>query len=323
MASTWKPSPELKRQIDLVRQKRFIDIRRQGQKTKLEVQGSHLAKGILRSGAFFCAVDDSMGRLATEHHMGDLKDMIRLIVEFSTLNADSGAWIRAEFDSAVEAERTHHRRHLEAAARDLAVRPESVEKRVAATLGGLADEGHLYLETQLSLSSLQAPAAVAASRRTEDKFGILFAASEASAAFASSGGEPIAILFIDIDDFKLLNTRFTETRVDKGVLGPFQELLRDTVGTRGIPCRQGGEEFIVVLPNHDLEEARLLAERFRLRVEREPFDVEGTPVKLTVSVGVADRRVDRPDFAAVSQAANDAEKQAKAQGKNRVVCAPD
>jgi len=192
-------------------------------------------------------------------------------------------------------------------------------------LDRLANEGHLYLETQLSLSSLEVKASttVTTSRRTEDKFGILFAASEASAAFVSAGSEPVAILFIDIDDFKLLNTRFTETRVDTGVLGPFQELLRDTVGTRGIPCRQGGEEFIVVLPNHDLEEARLLADRFRQKVERERFDIEGAPVSLTISVGVADRRVDRPDFATVSQAANDAEKQAKAQGKNRVVCAPD
>ena len=108
------------------------------------------------------------------------------------------------------------------------------------------------------------------------------------AARAAQGGEPVAVLVIDIDHFKKINDSFGHDVGDE-VLREFAVRLATNVRAIDLPCRYGGEEFVVVMPDTKLEDAHRIAERIRRRRGLAPFRVMGGQELLTVtiSIGVA------------------------------------
>ena len=169
----------------------------------------------------------------------------------------------------------------------------------------------------------QLPQKSAPAKEKEQKFGILHSLRQANPDFAlySSGlgpGVSVGVLFIDIDNFKSLNTRFTESVVDQEVLVPFQQLLSTICLHRGDAYRHGGEEFLVLLPNHTAEEVMQFAERLRNKVANEEFSVNGSDVHITVSIGIALWPQHGDVLADLITNANRAEHLAKAKGKNRI-----
>jgi diguanylate cyclase (GGDEF)-like protein len=132
------------------------------------------------------------------------------------------------------------------------------------------------------------------------------------------GGE-LALLMMDIDDFKHVNDSHGHVVGDL-LLAELARVLGVGLRAVDIVARYGGEEFAYVLPMTNLEGGRVTAERVRSRVEEHAFLVgRGGPIKLTVSVGVA-----AYPHAAVSsiedllQRSDSALYRAKARGKNRV-----
>jgi len=96
-------------------------------------------------------------------------------------------------------------------------------------------------------------------------------------------------------------------------------IRRNTGGTRPYAYRYGGEEFLVALRNHSSAEAAAFAERLRAATESKAFAMGSQEIRLTISIGVASFPHHRSKFAEVVHAANLAEHQAKAAGRNRVV----
>src|SRR5260370_25909167 len=82
---------------------------------------------------------------------------------------------------------------------------------------------------------------------------------------------PIGGVFVDLGTFGDLNAKFTEEIVDRDFLPVVMRVLRDFCVERGSVYRQGGDEFLVLMPNTDLEEARAFAERLCLRLRKEHF----------------------------------------------------
>ena len=165
---------------------------------------------------------------------------------------------------------------------------------------------------------------LAQKKELEQKFKILYSPAQAAKDFtewisADSSGSQVAVLYIDIDNFKKLNTAHTETTVDETLLPEFQRTLDNLVKHRGAAYRQGGEEFLVALPNHTKDEAVAFAERLRREISEQPFRVYSEEAVITVSVGVAAYPDDGATFAEVLRAANIAEHEAKAAGRNVVV----
>lgn len=166
-------------------------------------------------------------------------------------------------------------------------------------------------------------------RELEQKFGILFSPAQEQRDFdlwstegATIAGYAIGVIFLDIDDFKRLNSAFTESVVDRTILPAFQQLVRNLALHTGAAYRHGGEELLIMLPNFDVSEAAGFAERLRARIEAEEFSVEAKrPVRVTVSAGVAVWPVHGKTLSDVIQAANNAEHTAKNTGKNRVCVA--
>ncbi len=132
-------------------------------------------------------------------------------------------------------------------------------------------------------------------------------------------GTPACLILLDLDFFKTVNDVLGHMAGDE-VLKEVAALVRETVREVDSVGRYGGEEFAVVLPHTDLNQAQTLAERIRAIIERHAFDLEDSHVRMTVSIGIASLHVSSVTTVAEWIAAADAALyEAKAQGRNRVV----
>jgi diguanylate cyclase (GGDEF)-like protein len=109
---------------------------------------------------------------------------------------------------------------------------------------------------------------------------------EREMARAQRHGRPLALLLIDVDDFKTINDRFGHLGGDQ-VLREFASVVGPQMRRESCFARYGGEEFAVVLPETGAQGAQLAAERVRGIVEAHVFRVDGHEIALTVSIGIA------------------------------------
>ncbi|HNW39818.1 MAG TPA: sensor domain-containing diguanylate cyclase [Candidatus Omnitrophota bacterium] len=132
---------------------------------------------------------------------------------------------------------------------------------------------------------------------------------------------PLTLIMIDIDDFKIYNDTLGHQAGDK-ILRTLANLLRNQSRKMDLVCRYGGEEFTIILPHTDKNEAFLIAERIRMDIQKYPFLNEGIfPNKqLTVSLGVSTFPVDGLQPADLITTSDKALYQAKKQGKNNTCC---
>ncbi len=133
----------------------------------------------------------------------------------------------------------------------------------------------------------------------------------------SSGS--LSVMMIDIDHFKVVNDTHGHQAGDE-VLQELADRLRENVRPMDIICRNGGEEFVVVMPETPGESACIAGERIRQAVAARPFEVLGgkQSLNLTVSAGVATLRGAEDTIADLLKRADDALYQAKSAGRNRV-----
>ena len=136
---------------------------------------------------------------------------------------------------------------------------------------------------------------------------------------ASHGGSSVAVLVLDIDHFKAVNDGFGHDAGDE-VLREFAVRLATNVRAIDLPCRMGGEEFVVVMPGASLEDAHRVAERIRRDVASAPFRVMGGAEHLTVtiSIGVA-ATISGDTPGDILKRADEGVYQAKAAGRNTVI----
>jgi two-component system cell cycle response regulator len=113
-----------------------------------------------------------------------------------------------------------------------------------------------------------------------------FSRIEQEWATALRTGRPLSLLVLDLDHFKQINDLHGHDVGDQ-VLIHAARLIRSSVRLSDIACRVGGEEFIVIAPNSDLNAARQLGERIRLTIQQTQPAGISTPKPLTVSIGVA------------------------------------
>jgi diguanylate cyclase (GGDEF)-like protein len=131
----------------------------------------------------------------------------------------------------------------------------------------------------------------------------------------------LAMLMIDLDHFKRFNDEFGHKAGD-AVLQALAHALGHNIRTSDVPCRYGGEEFSLVLPDTSLEYARDRAEQIRHRIEETKIEYDGRRLpSMTASFGVAVFPLHAQTAADLVGAADRALYQAKEAGRNRVVVA--
>ncbi|MBR2068337.1 MAG: GGDEF domain-containing protein [Candidatus Gastranaerophilales bacterium] len=146
---------------------------------------------------------------------------------------------------------------------------------------------------------------------------------------AKRQNSPLCCIMSDIDFFKKVNDTYGHA-VGDCVLKTVAKTIKKELRAEDIPSRYGGEEFIFLLPNTKIDEARIVAQRLRLAVENkkiniEEYKIEGTKeISVTISIGVCEfNKIKDKEPQMLYEHADSALYEAKESGRNRVVIYKD
>jgi diguanylate cyclase (GGDEF)-like protein len=135
---------------------------------------------------------------------------------------------------------------------------------------------------------------------------------------ARLNNQPVTLLYSDIDDFRTINNTYGHASGDI-VLAGIAELMKQIVGESGVVGRSGGEEFFILLPNMDEQDALSIANEIRQQTQDHVFTSQDRrEMQATISTGVAVFPRDAADIASLKRQADRAAYLAKRMGKNRV-----
>lgn len=129
---------------------------------------------------------------------------------------------------------------------------------------------------------------------------------------------PLSLLVIDLDHFKTVNDTFGHAAGDM-VLRELAHVLRRELREVDIVGRLGGEEFAVLLPETELEEARRVAERLLSAIRAGRVPVKGGEARFTASIGVTAMSGREGSVGSLLKSADKAMYAAKAEGRDRVI----
>lgn len=101
---------------------------------------------------------------------------------------------------------------------------------------------------------------------------------------AVAGSHPVSLLLIDLDYFKKFNDKFGHLEGDR-LLIDIARLFKKYVREGDVVARYGGEEFAIILPGLDIAAAGVVAEKLRLTVEKQRFNIKDELTKVTISIG--------------------------------------
>lgn len=134
---------------------------------------------------------------------------------------------------------------------------------------------------------------------------------------AERTGRPLSCMVIDLDGLKEVNDAFGHDGGDAALCAAAKALRRELRGNDVI-CRVGGDEFLAICPGSGLDAALACAERLRRAVGAVALEIDGRPVTLSVSIGVAEKTRDVPDSDALLKLADQGAYRAKHEGRNAV-----
>jgi two-component system, cell cycle response regulator len=136
-------------------------------------------------------------------------------------------------------------------------------------------------------------------------------------------GHPLSVVILDIDNFKKINDTYGHHGGDAALV-KISEILRDRSRRSDFPSRFGGEEFVLVLPETDQENAIQVAKKFHDEIKSCSFGTADKPFLLTVSMGLTSTaNKEYSDWREMVADADCALYQAKNTGKDRIqICLP-
>ncbi len=128
---------------------------------------------------------------------------------------------------------------------------------------------------------------------------------------------PLCVIMLDIDNFKVFNDSYGHAAGDKA-LCMMGELLSNQARKGDVTARLGGEEFVVLLPDTNLDEATQIAERLRVRVSEMGIEQGEQTLRLTCSLGVVESESEDTSIDDVIARADSALYKSKHKGRNQV-----
>ena len=96
----------------------------------------------------------------------------------------------------------------------------------------------------------------------------------------------MSLIFFDIDNFKNINDKFGHLTGDRALF-EVSKIIKNNLRQIDLPCRYGGEEFCLILPETNQNGAIHLAEKIRKKIEAKIYEYMGSSFKLTISGGIA------------------------------------
>lgn len=141
---------------------------------------------------------------------------------------------------------------------------------------------------------------------------------ESEFAYAARHRVALSLVVLDLDRFSGLNAEHGQAAGDY-VLVHLAQQLSEWIRTEDVLARIGPEEFALICRGIDQNGARIFAERLRKKTETTPFELRGALLPVTISLGTASLQTGTPSSPAILfEAANEALRQAKQRGRNRV-----
>ncbi len=134
---------------------------------------------------------------------------------------------------------------------------------------------------------------------------------------ASSSLSPFAVAVVDIDFFKRVNDTHGHQCGDK-VIRRIADIIRDALDDTSIACRWGGEEYLVLFDDTDVQKIERVVENIRKRIENEAVLCGRKSIHVTVTTGVAYDTSQQSDFDRLLQHADVALYEGKEEGRNCV-----
>ncbi len=131
--------------------------------------------------------------------------------------------------------------------------------------------------------------------------------------------QEFSVLLLDLDHFKKINDHFGY-QVGDEILKVVSQMVKETMRSRDVFYRLGGEEFVALLPFADKNKAKAIAVRINEKISQHDFSLLMMRGKVTVSIGVATMEHNEKSFDDMLHKADLAMYQAKDQGRNSVVC---
>ncbi|MDD2832930.1 MAG: EAL domain-containing protein [Methylotenera sp.] len=138
--------------------------------------------------------------------------------------------------------------------------------------------------------------------------------SESALAMAKRAQSHAVLMYLDLDRFKIVNESLGPTAGDM-LLKALSERLLAAIKPEDTLSRQGGDEFVLLLPHADAEAAAHIAQNLLNTISR-PFNHDGQRITLTASIGIAEYPQDGKTFEQLSQSADAALFRAKKAGRN-------
>ncbi len=130
---------------------------------------------------------------------------------------------------------------------------------------------------------------------------------------------PFSLLFIDVDFFKKVNDVYGHI-TGSSILSELGRILFSNLRATDIPCRYGGEEFVVILLKTSSKAACFVAEKIRKIVNNHIFfSPDSEPVSITISVGIAESSASLKNFKQHISRSDEAMYYAKKKGRNKTV----
>jgi diguanylate cyclase len=246
---------------------------------------------------------DRLGSVAAstgdfQEKIGGFSERIRAAADIDELNQVLEEVLRET--RAVQAEAMASRDRMVAAHQEV----QEAEARIRELEAKLQHMSELVREDQLTGSLNR--------RGLDDVF-------EREAARADRRGTPLCAALLDLDNFKKLNDTYGHVAGD-AALRHLVKVVKETLRSMDVIARFGGEEFLILLPETNVDAAAAAMVRVQRELTRHFFLHENEKMLITFSCGVALRRQGE-DQASLAQRADRAMYQAKTSGKNRVVIA--
>jgi diguanylate cyclase (GGDEF)-like protein len=130
-------------------------------------------------------------------------------------------------------------------------------------------------------------------------------------------GSPLSCIMLDLDFFKSINDGYGHLAGDAALRG-VGHVLQAASRSIDAVCRYGGEEFAILLPETDLAQAAIVAERLRQEIADISLMIDGNSISLTASLGIATRGSRTASMDELIHRADSALMTAKCSGRNRV-----
>ncbi|QFS87709.1 MULTISPECIES: GGDEF domain-containing protein [unclassified Marinobacter] len=131
-------------------------------------------------------------------------------------------------------------------------------------------------------------------------------------------GQATSLVMFDIDHFKPVNDTYGHLAGDE-VIRHTAQITRSSIRQSDSAGRYGGEEFGIILPETDAENARLLCERIREGIEKSTVETSAGNITYTISMGIAQLTDEPENYMQWMQKADEALYAAKESGRNKVV----